>query len=299
MGIARKKQSIQDRITQQWVIFLGEKIDRTSHQWLLGPFGGTEGIGQKFVKQLAEKEHLVMDNQTINKGLIESIDQLQLSADQLNALSQDVIDFYQNTSNYDLRLKVKWNPLFKGFGILVRIIFSRRIEQLNVPIKDLEGASGLTSEIIQLRDAETNDVKRTIWFRAFQSTGQVVYSGVYETCAIPSGKTCIKAIFPLPNGNATVILSPKIGKNGELILDSSGRKMGDSGFYFLLTDSKGQLWAKFIRSFKDKLVVRSVTDSLMATQTLTLWNLQVLQFVYEIKKLNAGTNPSSESIIPK
>ena len=112
-------------------------------------------------------------------------------------------------------------------------------------------------------------------------------SDVYETCTIPSGKLCIKAIFPLPDGNATVILTPRVGKNGELILDSAGQKIVDSGFYFLLKDSKGQLWTKFIKSFKDKLVVSSVNDRVTATQTLTLWNLRVLKFEYEIKKLHA------------
>ena len=284
MGIAIKRQRIQDWITQQWVIVFGKKVDKTNDKWLLGPFGGTNGIGKKFIKQLAEKEHLVIDNQKTDKGLIETIGQLNLSTNEINALSQDVIDFYENTSNYDLRLKAKWNPLFKGFGILVRIIFSKRIEQLNIPIQNLGDPAGLTSEIIQLLDSKTNKVERTIWLRAFKSTGQVVYSGVYETCTIPSGRTCIKAIFPLPNGNATVILTPKIGKNGELILDSAGQKIGDSGFYFLLKDSKGQLWTKFIKSFEDKLIVRSINDKITATQTLTLWNLKVLKFEYEIKK---------------
>ncbi|TYP73665.1 hypothetical protein [Aquimarina intermedia] len=285
MAIAHGKQNLQDWITQQWVIVFGRKIDKTNHEWLLGPFGGTSGIGQKFIKQLAVKEQLVIGNQKTGKGLIESIDQLNLSVNEINALSKDVIDFYENTSDYELRLKAKWNPLFKGFGILVRLIFSKRIEQLNVPIQDLEDSSELTSDIIQLLNSKTNRVERTIWLREFKSTGQVVYSGVYETCTIPSGKTCIKAIFPLPNGNATVILTPKISKNGELILDSSGQKIGDSGFYFLLKDSKGQLWTKFIKSFKDRLVVKSVNDRITAIQTLTLWNFRVLQFEYEIKKL--------------
>ncbi|WP_316931578.1 hypothetical protein [Flavimarina sp. Hel_I_48] len=288
MGIAHKKQSIQDWITQQWVIAFGNEIDEINHKWLLGPFGATNGIGNKFIKQLAEKEHLVINNHKPDKGIIESIDQLNLSSNEINALSQDVIDFYENTSNYDLKLKVKWNPLFKGLGFLVRIIFSKRIEQLNVPIQNLEDSSGLTNEIIQLLDSKTDEVKRTIWLRALKSTGQVVYSGVYETCTIPSGKTCIKAIFPLPNGNATVILTPKIGKNGELILESAGQKIGDSGFYFLLQDSKGQLWTKFIKSFRDKLIVRSENDRVTATQTLTLWNLRVLKFEYEIKKTRQG-----------
>lgn len=289
MGIANRKQSLQDWITQQWVILFGKKIDKTQHKWLLGPFGGTNGIGLKFIKHLAEKEHLFIDNEEKDKGLIQSINQLNLSQNELNTLSQNVVDFYQNTANYDLELKIKWNPFFKVFGVLLRVIFSKRIEQLNVPIRSIGSAEALTSDIIHLADPKTNEVKRTIWLRAFQSTGQVVYSGVYETCTIPSGKTCIKAIFPLPNGNATVILTPKVGNNGELILESAGHRIGDSGFYFLLKDSKEQLWTKYIKSFKDKLVVWSENEGINATQTLTLWNLRVLKFEYEIKKTTHNT----------
>lgn len=284
MGQAIKKQSFQDWITQQWVILFGQKIDKLEHKWLLGPFGELNGIGVKFIKQLANKENLVIDNQKNGKGLIQSINQLNLSEKELEVLSKNIIDFYQSTSDYKLKLKVKWNPFFKIFGLLLRVIFSKRIQQLNVPITSIENSETLKSEIIHLKDKNTNEVKRTIWLRAFQSTGQVVYSGVYETCVIPSGKTCIKAIFPLPNGSATVILTPKVGKNGELILESAGNRIGDSGFYFLLKDSKGQLWSKYIKSFKDKLVVRSENENITASQTLTLWNLRVLKFEYKIKK---------------
>lgn len=284
MGQAIKKQSFQDWITQQWVILFGQKIDKLEHKWLLGPFGELNGIGVKFIKQLANKENLVIDNQKNGKGLIQSINQLNLSEKELEVLSKNIIDFYQSTSDYKLKLKVKWNPFFKIFGLLLRVIFSKRIQQLNVPITSIENSETLKSEIIHLKDKNTNEVKRTIWLRAYQTTGQVVYSGVYETCVIPSGKTCIKAIFPLPNGSATVILTPKVGKNGELILESAGNRIGDSGFYFLLKDSKGQLWSKYIKSFKDKLVVRSENENISALQTLTLWNLRVLKFEYKIKK---------------
>lgn len=284
MGIAKKNQNIQDWITQQWVILFGKKIDTLKFKWLIGPFGETHGIGIKFIDQLAKNENLVVESQKKDKGLLDSIKHLRLPNTDFQRLSPDVIDFYENTSNYDLLLKAKWNPIFKVFGSLVRMIFSNRIEQLNVPTQNLENGLDLTNEIIKLIDSKTNEVKRTIWLRTFKSTGQVVYSGVYETCSLPNKETCIKAVFPLPNGNASVILSPKVGEKGELILDSSGQKIGDSGFYFLLRDSKGQLWTKFIKSFKDKLVVSSVNNKITATQTLTLWNLKVLKFEYDIKK---------------
>jgi hypothetical protein len=284
MRIADKKQTFQDWITQQWVILFGRRIDKKENEWLLGPFGNTNGIGLKFINLLAEKEQLIIDNNQKDKGLIQSINQLNLSEDELNVLSKNVIDFYENTSNYDFDLKVKWNPFFKLFGVLLKTLFSNRIEQLNVPIENIKDSKTLTSEIIHLLDANTNEIKRTIWLRTFKTTGKIVYSGVYETCVIPSGQTCIKAIFPLPNGNATVILIPSVGKNGELILKSSGEKIGDSGFYFLLNDSNDYFWTKFIKSFKDKLVVSSKNENITAEQTLTLWNLNVLKFEYDIKK---------------
>jgi hypothetical protein len=285
MGIARTKQNVQDWITQQWVILFGSKIDQKENEWLLGPFGNTNGIGQKFINDLAEKEQLIIDKTAKHRGLIQSIHQLKLSENELNHLSKDVVDFYENTSNYDFDLNVKWNPFFKGFGILLKVLFSNRIEQLNIPLKNSKDSKALNSKIIHLLDSKTFEVKRTIWLRTIVATDQVVYSGVYETCKIPSGQACIKAVFPLPNGNATVILTPSVGNNGELILTSSGKRVGDSGFYFLLCDSKGQLWTKFIKSFKDKLVVNSSDDKIMAIQTLSLWNLRVVTFEYEIKKL--------------
>tara|TARA_R110000765_G_scaffold76436_1_gene149745 strand:- start:3115 stop:3984 length:870 start_codon:yes stop_codon:yes gene_type:complete len=287
MGIAILKQNLQDLITQQWVILFGKKIIEKQNKWLLGPFGSTKGIGVKFIKQLAKNEQLIIDEKENDKGILSSINQLNLSSEEQNKLSKSVIDFYENTSNYDFDLKVKWNPFFKGFGVLLRLLFSNRIEQLNVPIENIEDSESLKSDIIHLLDATTKEVKRTIWLRSFKATGEVVYSGVYETCVIPSGQTCIKAIFPLPNGSATVILCPSVGENGELILTSSGKKIGDSGFYFLLNDSKGNLWTKFIKSFKDELVVSSKNENIIAIQTLTLWNLRVLQFTYHINKKRA------------
>ena len=284
MGIAPLKQNFQDWITQQWVILFGKKIIPNENQWLLGPFGETNGIGLKFISQLAKKEQLIIDKKQVNKGLLHSINQLSLSEKELNKLSKNVIDFYENTSNYDFDLKVKWNPIFKVFGVLLKLLFSNRIEQLNIPMSNNKESTTLKSEIIHLVNQKTKEVKRTIWLRTFKKSKQVVYSGIYEICTIPNGQNCIKAIFPLPNGSATVILNPIVGEKGELILNSSGIKIGDSGFYFLLRDSKGDLWTKFIRSFKDKLVVSSEDEKITAVQTLTLWNLRVLQFKYNITK---------------
>ncbi|GAB5465879.1 MAG: hypothetical protein Kapaf2KO_13150 [Candidatus Kapaibacteriales bacterium] len=171
LAIARKNQSIQDWLTQQWVILFGEKIDSKQHEWLLGPFGDIHGIGIKFIEQLANDESLEIDKQTSDKGLLNSINDLGLTEDELTALSTDIIDFYENTSDYNLLLNAKWNPFFKIFGFLLKFIFSSRIEQLNIPIRSLGDESELTNEIIKLIDPNTGKVKRTIWLRTFKSNG--------------------------------------------------------------------------------------------------------------------------------
>ena len=112
---------------------------------------------------------------------------------------------------------------------------------------------------------------------------RVIYSGIYGICKRPSGKACVKAIFPLLKGNAPVILNPKVGAKGELILDASGKRFGDAGFYFLLNDAKGNYWAQFICSFRDRLIIRPEGDIVLARQTLTPWHLRVLTFLYRIQ----------------
>jgi hypothetical protein len=284
MNLAHGMQKFQDWFTQQWVILWGRKINPNEYLWLIGPFGEINGIGEDFIFQLALKENLLVIRNTTSKGLLQSISNLNLTEIDIKNLSLKVIDFYEKTADYDLKLNVNWNPFFKVFGYLVNRLFSKRINQLNIPIENIKESESILSEIIQLFSNENHELKYTIWLRKFKSTGKVIYSGIYTTCTLPSSKTCIKAIFPLPKGNATVILKPSVGDKNELILDSSGVKFGDAGFYFLLNDTKGNYWSQYIKSFTDKLIVIEESDNLVARQTLKLWNIKVANFEYRMTK---------------
>ena len=282
MNLADPMQKFQDWFTQQWVILTGKRIIPKNEAWLMGPFGNLEGIGETFITELAAKENLIIQRNSKDQGLITSINQLNLSIVELQRLSIEIVSFYECTSNYDLEFAVKWNPVFKLLGALTNRLFSRRINQLNIPINNLNDATSLKSEIITLLEAQNLSVKYTIWLRKIESTNQVIYSGVYGTSILPSGDTCIKAVFPLPNGNATVIMKPSVNAQGSLVLDSSGKKFGDAGFYFLLKNAKGKFWAKYIRAFRDQLIVNHQDSQIIAEQTLTLWQLIVLKFKYKI-----------------
>ncbi|HJR99368.1 MAG TPA: hypothetical protein VJ780_00420 [Flavobacterium sp.] len=284
MNLAFTMQKFQDWFTQQWVILTGNMFNPSEYLWLIGPFGELNGIGETFIHQLAEKENLTIIRNSSSKGLLDSISSLSLSENEIKKLSQKVIDFYEKTADYKLNFNVKWNPVFKIFGYLVNRLFSQRINQLNIPTQNIRKYEELNSEIIELVSNENSEVKYTIWLRKFHSTDEVIYSGIYTTCILPSGTTCVKAIFPLPKGNATVILKPSVGEKNELILESSGKKFGDAGFYFQLNDSKGNYWSKYIKTFTDKLIVSEENKNLKATQTLKLWNLKVAIFEYCMEK---------------
>lgn len=282
MNLANTMQKFQDWFTQQWVIFRGIKIDPQQYSWLIGPFGNINGTGEEFIMRLAEKEGLLIERDSKSKGLIQPFDLLNLSINDKSKISPRVIDFYEQTSNYDLVLTVYWNPFFKPLGKLVNRLFSSRINQLNIPQGKQCDENMLKSEIITLTHPITREIKYTVWLRTEIETKRVLYSGIYNTILLPCGKTCVKAIFPLPQGNATVIMTPTVGDNGELILNSSGKKIGDAGFYFLLNDSKGNFWTQFISSFRDKLIIKELGTQLEATQILTLYKYNVLTLKYTI-----------------
>ena len=282
MNIAYPLQNFQDWCTQQWVIFTGKNIEPEKYEWLMAPFGDLGSIGNEFIDQLAEKENLLIEKNNLDIGLLPSIRELSLSQKELDRLSPKIIEFYEQTSNYNLGFSVVWNRLFKFFGHLVNLLFSNRINQLYIPTKNVKNSRPITSEIIQLKDRNSKKVKYTIWYRTFENSGKVIYSGIYSTCRLPSGKSCIKAVFPLPKGNATVIMKPSVGENGELILDSSGKKFGDAGFYFLLKDENEKHWVRFVKSFEDRLTVYTRDEDLYAKQSLSLWKQNVLEMKYKI-----------------
>jgi hypothetical protein len=215
-------------------------------------------------------------------GLFHSFDSLGLKEHDHKKVSEQIIEFYLHTSQFKINLDIKWNPFFRIFGYFINKLFSQRLNQLNIPI--VCAAEEITSEIIFLNNLTTGEVVHTIWLRKMVSTGKIVYCGFYTTCQLPSGQTCIKAVFPLPRGSATVILEPSIGADREFVLNARGKKFGEAGFYFLLRNNKNELWSRHIPSFTDKLLLYEEENYLKAVQSLKLWNMSVARLEYEIQR---------------
>jgi hypothetical protein len=142
-------------------------------------------------------------------------------------------NFYENTPSYRLDTwSETYFPTRIALWLLVTTI-SRRVEQLNFPLDGLDTAHGMTSEILLLRDADRR-IRYTGWFRKLVRTGAVIYTGFYMTQPLPgSGTRCVKVVFPMPNGNATVLLRPENDEGHGFWLKSIGHHFGDVGFYRL------------------------------------------------------------------
>ena len=275
--------AIQDTITQLWVRTTGKKIDPELYAWLIGPVGETRIIGDTFIHRLAEKENLETYVNPHGSGLLESMDDLGITPAERSRLNPRVADFYENTSAYDFEVWSEWRGIFKPFGKMLYAIFSKRLQQLNLPQRPIDTAKGLKSDIIKLKTGEGR-TRWTIWYRTIKSTGDVIYSGVYTTCNNPAYEhPLLKVIFPLPNGNASVVMTKKVEEDGALLLASDGKKFGDNGFYFTLTDGKGNYRARFVKSMHEWIRVYEDEEKVLrADHVLHFYGVRFLKLHYRM-----------------
>ena len=276
--------AFQDKITQFWVKVTGRRIDPEEFDWLIGPIGDEDIIKDKFIEKLAKEENLEISNNRKDYGLLESIEQIGITGDEKLRLNNQVRDFYENTSNYNFEIWSEWKGVFKPFGKFLYVFFSQRLQQLNLPLNSIDTAKGLKSEIIKLKNKDTKEIKWTIWYRIIKATNDVIYSGIYTTCKNPNyDKSLLKVVFPLPNGNASVVMKEEVLNDGSLLLSSDGKKFGDNGFYFTLTDRKGKYWARFVKSMHEWIKVYvDDENTLRADHNLNFYGFRFLELHYKM-----------------
>ena len=283
-------QNPLDWTTQCWNIAMGSRVNADDATWLAGPIGGIGETAEEFIERMARENNLAIRRNAPGTGLLESFDGWGM------AVNARVADFYRRTSDYEFEVRSTWKPVFGSLGYLVARLFSRRVRQLDLPRVANSETTKFRSEIIKLVDGDGHEA-HTIWYRTLEKTGEVVFYGIYGTTRMPSGERCVKAVFPLPRGNATVIFRVKSDPHGNLELLSSGRSHGDPGFYFLVEDRLGCLWKHYLPSMRESIRVRDSGDgNLEAEHSLTLWSLAVYKMWYRIQK--KSMDPGTEEGFP-
>lgn len=285
MWLGERHGFLQDWLTQLWVKATGRKVKFKDYEWIAGPTGSPKVIADEYIHRLADELSLEVVKNETERGLVEDFKQFNLKPEDFNRLDPEVLRFYGETSSYDFEIWSKWNKFWEPFGRLLAMIFSKRLKQLNVPLDPLDTAFGLDSEVIKLKDT-SGEVIYTIWYRKLVKTGEVIYSGTYGLCCPPNETTaCLKVIFPLPNGSATVILKPIVNDDGSFTLLSKGKRIGDAGFYFVLRKDDETGWLRYVKNMHESLRVYTDDRGILRTDhVLNLWGSKFLHLHYKMNR---------------
>ena len=275
---------LSDWVTQQWVRSTGRRIRLDDYNWLSGPVGSTRGIGKAFFREYAEKHNLEVV-QSGTRGLLLDFRRLAGDLNNPDAVAPAVRDFYERTSAYDLDAWSEWHGLFKPFAAALAGLFSKRLQQLNVPLSPLDSSKGMSSTVLQLWDRRSSQLVQTAWVRELHATRNVLYAGSYSVCCVPGyASPCVKVVFPLPNGNAIVVMKPESYSDGSFSLTSSGKGFGDPGFYFTVCGTNGMAWARYVGAMKERITVYPAElDTARADHVLWIWGKQFLRLHYRMR----------------
>ncbi len=264
-----------------WLTLFGRRISKTDVPWLVGPIGPPGEIGDRPYDLVAEREGLHIDRGAKDAGLVPSFEILRGPEFDPDATEPKVRDFYEHTARYELEA---WSHApFPGRLFLWLIVYtvSRYMNQLNFPVFGLELSRGMTSEVLPLTDAN-GIVRHTGWYRRARGSGRVVYTGFYTTEQAPGWPSrCVKVVFPLPRGNATVVLKPGHDEEGRFTLVSSGTAFGEPGFYRVLELDEHTLKVLRLGSLRERFVVYLDEEgTLRCNHTVRFLGMTMLELHY-------------------
>lgn len=263
-----------------WIF--GRTHRRADIPWLIGPMGG-DLIGDAPYRDVAAAEGLTVERGSPDGGLVPSFQALAGGAFDPARIHPLVREFYEHTAAFAMDVWSKtYFPASIALYLLVKTI-SRQVDQLNFPLSPLDTAHGMVSEIISLRRPD-GTVRYTGWFRTLAQERHVLYTGFYMTERAPHEPgPCVKVVFPMPRGNATVVLRPEVRPDGSLILDSNGQRFGGSGFYRVQARDPERVRVWRIRSLKERFHV--YTDEhgvLRCDHSVSFLGLPVLRLHYKM-----------------
>jgi hypothetical protein len=278
-----RRGRLSDWVTQRWVQHTGRRVRWDESPWLAAPVGDVDGIGPDFFERFAARHGLKISRGDHERGLLDRFADLEGPDCRVAAVHQEVARFYERTSAYGLEVWSEWCGVYRPFGHLLAMIFSRRLQQLNMPLSPLDSCLGVRSEVLRLEDARGR-APWTAWVRTNLANDAVIYAGSYATVRLPCrAGGCVKVAFPLPNGYALVVLWPESHPDGSLTLHSSGRGFGDAGFYFYVEDVVGEGWARYVGTMIERIhLFVDPRGTLRTDHELRIWGTRFLRLHYRL-----------------
>lgn len=143
----------------------------------------------------------------------------------------------------------------------------------------------MSSSVLQLEDPNSGQIRYTGWVRQNRGSGATVYVGAYSVASIPNHPgPCVKVVFPLPNGSASVFMMPRAEPDGSLVLESAGRRIGDPGFYFMVREQGTHAWIRYLRTFRERIRVYVEPPAELRTDhVFSIWGRPFLRLHYHLR----------------
>jgi len=271
-----------DLATQWWVRRTGRTVNLARDTWLQGPAGDQAGIAERWLPREAARRSADIEQGRADAGLLASMSLLDGPRFQAAALADPVRDFYEHTSAWALSARVRWSRLAWPFGVLLGVLFARRLEQLALPLRTGDLAAGMTSSVTPL--VVDGQQVGASWLRRVRATDRVVFSGYYDIAVAPATNgRCVRVSFPLPNGRLLVLLEPRVRPDGGLTLLSSTGRWAQAGAY-LVVEHASECSARRIPVHEQFDIYTDDHGVLRTDHTLTLWHIPVLRLHYELTR---------------
>jgi hypothetical protein len=144
----------------------------------------------------------------------------------------------------------------------------------------------MTSEVLDFVDPATGAAAHTAWFRRLRGSGHILYAGFYSACQLPGEPgPCIKVVFPLPNGNAIVLMRTACLEDGSFLISSAGEGFGQAGFYFTVDAGRRQVWARCVKALKETIHVYGAEEGkVRADHVLKFFGATFLRLHYLMRR---------------
>lgn len=272
-----------DHLSRSLMVATSRRVPRENVPWLHGPMADRDVIGHSWVDRVAE-EIGGTTSRSRQHGLIPSFDALRGPAFEPKDVDPRVADFYEHTASWTLDLWSEWSALAWPFGRAITTLWSRRLQQLSLPMRPLDVSMGMDSDVVHIHDA-AGDVVGAGWLRTMRKTGETTYSGQYGVASLPgSDQPVVRVAFPLTVGWLPVFLTPSADADGGFHLRSRVGPFGTEGAYLVLDRFDGTLNVRRLPLSEHFHVFVDADGDVRCDHDLRLRSVPAIRLHYRMRK---------------
>lgn len=282
-GTIQSVPHVLDLASRRFWQVTGRHVDLDGdEQWLDAPVSSSARVSTEWISTEAARHGGVLGAPDPDAGLLPSMSVLDgpgFAAEQLNPL---VRDFYEHTASWRMDVWSGWSPVFWPAGELISRWWGRRVEQLALPMRPLDVAHGMDSDVTPVRNHDGVHVA-SAWTRTLRESGRTVFSGAYSARTLPGAASpSVHVAFPLESGNLQVFLRPSVTANGGLLLESPRGGFGEDGAYVVVRGA--QVHAARVPLHETFLVYVDPHGVLRTDHELRVWGVSALRLHYKLER---------------